>query len=98
MPTPLGVPVEMMVPALRVMAALSSEMILSRPKISMSVVLSWRSSPLTVLEILSLGGQANSSAVTMQGPMGVKPSRLLPRYHWVWRVWRFLALISLRIV
>ena len=70
---------EMMVPALRVMPLLSSEMMWGMSKISISVVLSWRSSPLTRVVIRSTGGVPTSSAVTMQGPMGVKPSRLLPK-------------------
>ena len=45
------------------------------------VLLFWRTSPLTEELIFSAGGNANSSAVTMHGPMGVKPSSDLPKYH-----------------
>ena len=86
MPTPEGVPVAMMVPGSRVMPEDSSWIIASMPVMRRSVVESCRSSPFTLAEMESAGGKAISSAVVMQGPMGVKPSRLLPKYHCLWAV------------
>ena len=57
-----------------------------------------RSSPLTRQVISRAGGQAISSAVTSTGPMGVAPSRLLPKYHCLWPVCRSRAETSLRTV
>ena len=86
MTTPFGVPVAMMVPAFRVIPRDRVLMISAMPWISMPVLLFCRSSPFTVVLMASRGGKAISSAVTMQGPMGVKPSRLFPKYHCLCRV------------
>lgn len=98
MPTPEGVPVEMMVPGSSVMPEDSSSMMSAMEVISRSVVESYRSSPLTRAVICRAGGKAISSAVTMQGPMGVKPSRLLPKYHCLWAACKTRADTSLRTV
>ena len=60
-----------------------------------SVTLFCRSSPLTKLLMDSAGGQGNSSAVTMTGPMAKKVSRLFPRKFCLWRYWTSRALTSL---
>ena len=79
MPTPAGVPVAMMVPGSRVMPEDSSSMISAMLLRSRLVLELCRGSPLTSVVSVSAGGKAISFAVVMQGPMGVKPSRLLPK-------------------
>ena len=98
MPTPAGVPVAMMVPGSRVMPEDNSSMISAMEVMRRSVVESCRSSPLIREEMASAGGKAISSAVVMQGPMGVKPSRPLPKYHCLWMVCSSRADTSLRTV
>ena len=56
MPTPEGVPVEMMVPGSSVMPEDSSSMMSAMEVISRSVVESYRSSPLTQAVICRAGG------------------------------------------
>ena len=81
MPTPAGVPVAMIVPGNKVIPEESSSMISAMPVIKRLVLECWRSSPLTLEEIARAGGKATSSAVVIQGPIGVKPSSPLPKYH-----------------
>ena len=88
---PAGVPVAMIVPARSVMPRVSSAMISATEWIRWSVLLFCRFSPLTVEEIASAGGNTTSSAVRMHGPIGVKPSSDLPKYHWLCAVCRLRA-------
>ena len=67
-----GVPVMRMVPAGSVMPCESSLTMWRILKNTWSVTLFCRSSPLTKLLMDSAGGQGNSSAVTMTGPMAKK--------------------------
>ena len=94
-PTPAGVPVMRMVPAGSVMPCESSLTMWRILKNTWSVTLFCRSSPLTKLLMDSAGGQGNSSAVTMTGPMAKKVSRLFPRKFCLWRYWTSRALTSL---
>ena len=98
MPTPAGVPMEMIVPGRRVMPRLSSAMTYATWKIIRSVVLFCRSSPLTRLRMQCGSRTSNSSGVTIHGPIGVKPSRLLPRYHCLCWFWIVRALTSFKMV
>ena len=52
--------------------------------------------PSTRQRIRSAPGSGISSAVTIQGPIGQKVSRLLPRIHWPSANWRSRAETSLR--
>lgn len=94
-PTPAGVPVMRMVPAGSVMPCESSLTMWRILKNTWSVTLFCRSSPLTKLLMDSAGGQGNSSAVTMTGPMAKKVSRLFPGKFCLWRYWTSRALTSL---
>lgn len=98
MPTPAGVPMEMIVPGRSVMPWLSSAITYGTWKIMRSVVLSCRSSPLMRLWIFCGLRTSNSSGVTIHGPIGVKPSRLLPRYHCLCWFWIVRALTSFKMV
>ena len=94
-PTPAGVPMAMMVPGFNVMPADNSAITWGISKMNISVLLFCRSTSLTLLLMASFGGLGTSSSVTINGPMGVNPSRLFPKYHCLWRVCTFLALTSL---
>ncbi len=56
MPTPAGVPIEIMVPAFKAIPLESSLTTWSMPKISIDVLLSCRSSPFTLERMESFGG------------------------------------------
>ena len=73
-PTPTGVPVAITSPGSNVIPAVRVSMMVGTSKISSAVLVSWRSSPLTLVCSCRLV-MSTSSAVTAHGPIGQNVSR-----------------------
>ena len=81
MPTPAGVPVEMMSPGSRVNTVDRYSTCSQHEKIMSSVDASWRRSPLTQVRRRRRWGSPTSSAVTIHGPIGPWVSKDFPSVH-----------------
>ena len=79
MPTPCGVPVRITAPGRRVMVLLRLSIRAGTSKIMSPVVWSCIVWPLRIVLMLSELGSGISSLVTIHGPSGQNPSKLLPR-------------------
>src|SRR3569623_961246 len=97
-PTPAGVPVAMMSPGSSIMPRDSTAMVSAIEKIWCRVFDDCSNTPLTQQRRSSRCGSAISPAVTIHGPIGHAPSRLLPRKYCLWRNWRSRAERSLSTV
>ena len=80
MPTPSGVPVAITSPGASVTLREMTSISVGMSKIKSAVLLSWRSSPFT-RQVTRRLAPSTSSAVTIHGPIGPKPSMALPKNH-----------------
>ena len=80
-PTPAGVPVEMMSPGSSVNTVDRYSTCSQHEKIMSSVDASWRRSPLTQVRRRRRWGSPTSSPVTIHGPVGPWVSKDFPRVH-----------------
>ncbi len=98
MPTPAGVPVNIISPALKVIPCDKSERIVGISNIRFLVLEFCLTSLLTLQEISSSTGKSISDLSTIQGPIGQALSKLFPLNHCMCLFWISLAEISLAIV
>jgi hypothetical protein len=91
------VPVAITSPGYSVMPREQVSISVGMSKIMSFVRPSWRSAPLTQPRT-RVARPSSSSAVTIHGPIGQKPSKLLPSSHCWWRICTSRAVTSLTIV